>query len=406
MKTETRGVLVLILVTAMLFAPFGTAVGAPTIDTETGNTATTSDIQSGTTLAGFNASETNQSTVATFGDNSSSPTVEISRNDSDNVVLSNDTLTNVTAGNFDGTASDDRDTQWNMTFNHSEIADLERAINANVSTDVTLINGSNQTDTRTVRFFIETDNSTTVQNLDDVDADPDTSNAPVEVTEDASSGLFDLQIDTLGISATDFSELDTDDRAIDGENTDVVIVLSNESVGDDAANAVASDAADGEPLYGMTLVAAGDETTMPIRVYNEEPPDEIDDAEDGDTYAVYEEAGVGGEDAITIHLGSAYEDDDDVAVTGVLNAGTWAQIEHRVATSSTWQRVFGFVTVGRSMGSGGAESGISSAFAVLVLGAPEARRRSVEEAIEIDEPVSPEAPETPGSDGGQSQAEA
>lgn len=371
MQTDRKRVVAIALVAVMALSALtgGAVADAPTIDTETVSTTESSDITDGTTL---NVSGVGNETLEMTANDSAgdTPELEITVNGSDTVVGTNTSAVNESTNGTVGFSA------FNLSVEESDLDDVERTLDENVTTDWTVYQSSNTSNSTTIQVHLNFSDGRTVENIDDVDADPDTDDASVE-TEDLEDTLTRSSL----LQTLDFSELDVDDRSIDGENSEVVLVLTNDTVADDAANAVASDVGDGEPLFGMTLVLQGDETTMPIRVYNEEPADDVDDDDDGDTYGVYEDGGVGGEDGIVIHLGSDFEDDDEVAVTGVLNAGRFASLEHRVTTTDAWQSIGLFLG---GIGATDAPDGLV-AFAPLAIGAPTARRRPVEDAIEVDD---------------------
>lgn len=327
-------------------------VGAtvPSVDTSASDaTTTTSQLQDNTVLSNVSGVGNDTFTLQTNVTPDDTVEMKLQVNGSDTIVFRNTSAENVSAAGTSNSGA-----HYNLSVDEEDIDDIERTLDENVTVDVTVYDADNETDPgdaasagngTTIQVHMNFTDGRTVQNIDDVDADPDTDDAPVE-TEELSNEIFDTTIAIGGIQATDFSTLDVDDRDIDGENSEVVLVFSNDTVADDAANAVASDADDGDPLYAMPIQLQGDETTRWIRVYNEEPSDDVDDDDDGDTYGVYKEAGVGGEDGVVIHLGEAYEDDDEVAVVGTLNAGSFTTRWHQIRTSSIGQSLFGLVNLG------------------------------------------------------------
>lgn len=307
--------------------------------------------------------------------------MKIERNGSSTVVFRNTSPENLTAS-----GASNQGAHYNLSFSESDIDDLERTLDENVTIDVTTYDADNETGNETqVQIYLNFSDGRTVENIDDTDADED-SDSDVVTLEAPEESFLDLRVTALGVHSSDFSTLDVDDRDIDGENSEVVLVFSNDSVSDDAAAAVASDADDGDALFAMPLTVTGDETTRLIRVYNEEPADSVDDDDDGDTYGVYKEGGVGGEDGIVIHLGEDFEDDEEVAVTGTLNAGWLAQQNHRISTSS-WTQSLGLQDgsifhIGFGNIAGGAFGSLS---VLLVIGAPTRRRKPVEEVLVFED---------------------
>lgn len=376
MNQRQVSVLIFAIVVALGSVVGGAGAETPSIDTSTTDgTSTTSEIQSDSVIPNFNGSDNETRIVQVNMSAGNTPELEVTRNGSDTVLVTNDSAVNVSSEAVGGV-------NYNMSFEESDLAEMTRSINENVTVDVTPYQAANDSNSTTIQIYIENDNTSTVLNVDDTVADDEDE---IEVTEDAENGFLDTRV--TGFSTLDFSVLDVDERDVDGDNTDVIVVFSNTTVADHAADAVTSDADDGDALYGMTLVVHGDdEGTMPIRVYNEEVPDDVD--EDEDTYGVYKEGGIGGEDGVEINLGEHYEDEDSVEVTGKLNAGFGERLSHRAASSDLGLR-FG-LAISFDYDFGGSDGVV--VFAGLAMGAPAARRRPVEEAIEVDEP------ETPGED--------
>lgn len=357
--TRKRTVVVVALVALMVAAaaPVMANNKTPTVDSETSNTATTSEITQDTVVSSFQADSDNESTIGINGENGTSPEVEISRNDSDNVFHSNTSLNNESrqAGG----------TLWNMTPGHDEWADMEVSINENVTVDIKAINASNTSNSTVTTFFINATDDRTVENLDDTDADEDTDDAPV-TTESLDDSL--TKVTAFDIHTLEFSELDVEDREVAGDDTDVIVVFSNDTVADDASDAVPDGVADKDAMFRMTLVVSGDDgPTQPIRVYHEEAPDDVDD---DDTYGVYKDGGIGGEDGIEINLGDEYEDAEEFDVTGTLNAGRIAALQHRVATTDVWQS-----TVGGVLGLISLDGLLTAGVPTLLIGGVAARRR-------------------------------
>lgn len=368
----------LLVVTATMAG--GAGANTPTIDTSaTDGTATTSEITDGANFANVSGEDNSERFIMQLNITSGEDVdLFVERNDSGLRVHENDSAENVSTDSVGGV-------NFNLSYTGADIDDLERTLNENVSVDVVGHDADNESNSTKAVIHMDFNDDRTVETIDDTDADPDTSDAPV-TTED----LEDTLLRSSLVQSLDFSELDVDDRAINGSGDEVVVVFKNGTVADDAANAVASDAEDGDPIFGMTLVLEGDETTMPIRVYDEEIPDDVD--EDDDTYGIYQEGGIGGEDGIEIHVGDDFDDDDEVAVTGILNAGRWASFQHRIATTDF---VLGLGLSVSGAGVGADAFGVTSI--LFVIGAPVARRRPVEEAVVVDEPASP-GPDTSSAD--------
>lgn len=328
MTDTPKRLVALFLVATMLVAAAagGATATAPTVNDGTIDNAVTtgSEITDGSNVTGFDANESNESVLSYQADSNNSK-VELERNGSDTVVYSNSSADLLNWNNTDN------DGIFNVSINHGDLEDLERGINDNVSVDVIMSNNTSvdDPDTLTIEWFVETDNSTHVENVDDADVDD---GDDVDVTDDPWD-VFGQNV-TLGPLGSTFAEADYDDLSVDGDNTDVVLVFSNGSVADKFDDA-AEDASSEDKLSTLftntrtaILVAGDDGTTRAVPVYYEEAPDDKD--EDEDTYGVYEEGGVGGEDGVTIHLGEEFEDADEVDVRAVGSAGTFTMFSNYV----------------------------------------------------------------------------
>lgn len=329
MNHEHVGIVLVSLAVILAVIAGGAMGAAPTVDTSTTDaTTTTSQIQDDAVFQ--NVSGTDSSERFSLQVNMSpdlTPELKVQLNGSDDQVFHR----NQSAENVSAAGTNSGDAHYNMSFTGADIDDVERTVNENVTLDVIAYEAANETSNDTITFaHFDFDDDRTVENIDDTDADPDTTNAPVE-TESLDQSL--TRFTSFDIHTLEFSDLDIDDRAVNGDTTDVVIVLSNGTVRDHAADALPDDVEEGQFISRMTLVVSADEgPTQPIRVYNEgDLPDHVD--EEDDTYGVFKDDGIGGEDGIEINLGEEYEDADEVSVTGRLNAGLTDALVHQASTS-------------------------------------------------------------------------
>lgn len=324
-QTATRAlVLVVVLGMATSAMSGGAAAGTtPSIDTSTTDaTSTTSEVRDGDVYQNYNGSDNGTQIVQSIVSNYTVPELGVYVNSSGRRTLTNSSMANITAGS--------EGSHWNGSFGLSSLADVEHGINDNVTVDVVVLNNSTTSVTEPpqaaeMQVVLNTTDARTVQAIDSADV----KQGDIVSTLDQSG--------TFGINAlaNDLSTVDTNNRAVNNSSTDVVVVLSNGTVSEDFANAVASDSASGDALFSMpTVVSSDDGTTVPIRVYNDEAPDSVEDTE---TYGVYKS--VGGEDAIVVNLGDSFEDADQVSVRSVGNAGFIDAIQHRVATNNVFEGV-------------------------------------------------------------------
>lgn len=317
-KSKTFGSIAVAVLFSLMVVSGSVFAAAPTLDTSgTDDTTTQTEIQTGTTIANFTANDSKASTVQYVADSNNSK-VELRVNGEDYVVYENSSADqvdwNATSGNGN----------FNVSINHGDLADLERAINSNVTVNMTLVNDTTATtpDETFVEFFIESDNSSTVQNVDDADVDAET---VVELTSEEGFSVADFNI----TSGSDFSEIDQT-RDIDGQNTDVVLVFSNDSVASDYSNAV-DGLEEGDYVWG----AATSLEDTPAVVYYKEAPDHVD--EDDDTYGVYKED-IGGQPGIVYNLGDDFEGETTVDITAYGNVG-------KLLGDNSAASVYGYQTV-------------------------------------------------------------
>lgn len=172
-------------------------------------------------------------------------------------------------------------------------------------------------------MYVESDDSATVQNVGaaDVDAGDFGGNGAVDVQNE--NGTFGI----AALGGEDESRITTDERAVNGSATDVVLVASDSGVAEDFDRAT-EDAEAGAKLsslqtFGLStertvvLVKSGDsDSWRPVPVYSEEAPDSVDS---DSTYAVQKD--VGGETGVVTNLGSGYDDASTVEVKAVGSAG-------------------------------------------------------------------------------------
>lgn len=322
MTTTTRRALAVILTVFMVAAAAsgGSMAAAPTIDTSASDsTSTTSELTDGLTVNDTDGTNDTAHTLQvnmTAGDDVE---FNISRNGTDHVAAENTSMDNHT------TNSGANGGHWNGTVTESELDDLERPANGNVTTTVTFWNASNESESNSIVVHWNFTDDRAVENLDDNDTD---SEEGVE-TFDQENDL--TTVTTFDIHTLQFSELDVDDMSINGDAGEAVVVLANGTVSDHASDAVPDGVEDAGPIFRMTLkVSADDGPDQLIRVYHEEAPDDVDE---DDTYAVWKSDGIGGEDGIEINVGDEYEDADELSVTGTVNAGFIAANLHRIQTS-------------------------------------------------------------------------
>lgn len=362
-----RTALTLFVVATLLAAPFAGLGGAqaPQIDDNSPADDTTthqSEIADGGNLTNFSANISKNTTFEHITDDNNTK-VEIFRDNGSHIAYVNSS-TNFVAVN---TTASPTTNNHNTTVNHGALADVEHGIGENTSMRYKMYNNTSVSspDTANITFFIEWDNSTTVQNVDDTDVDDgDVVTVKEDVTEVAGMNL------TMGMLGADNSHVETDERSVNGTDTDVVIVMANDSVSDDFETP-ASDASNADKLSGFQLsrtavVMTVDDEVVAVPVYQEDVPSDVDETDD--TYALWQDD-YGGENALVINLGADdFDDPDDVEVDAVGNAGML-----RFATTYIQTSVSGLMaTMSAAMGAS-ANVLVGSLFAVAAV--PRRRQR-------------------------------
>jgi len=290
----------------------GATAATPTVNNSgTNDTTFTSEATDGTTLGENNTFEANGSaaTVHSFiTDDNSSVKQYITAKGTE--VYANTSATEV---NYNATSGE---STFNVSVNHGALADMEHSIGENVSTTWYMVNNTSAENPgeSNITVYVEWDNSTTVQNIDDSDVE---SEEIVTVTNE--TGPFGS---TIGPFGTTTADVETNDRKVNGSNTDVVIALSNSSA-QEMFDEGASEASSGDKLSSLwsgtrtvATVADGDGNTMAVPVFYEEASDDVDEDQ---TYAVYKK--VGGTWALSVNLGDSFEDAEEVSVNAIGSAG-------------------------------------------------------------------------------------
>ncbi len=325
----------LMLVTA---SAGGATAAAPSTNTSTTNDTTfTSEATDGATLGENN----------TFTGNDSAATVHSFVTDDNESVKQyitakgTEIYANTSANEVNYNATTGEST-FNVSANHGALADMEHGINSNVTTTWYMVNNTTADNPgeANITVYVEWDNSTTVQNIDDSDVEAED---VVTVTND--TGPFGATIGPLGTTSAD---VETDDRAVNGSETDVVIALSNESALD-MFDEGASEASSGDKLSSLwsgtrtvATVSDGDKTVA-VPVYHEESPDDV---EESSTYAVYKD--VGGTQSLVVNLGDSFEDSDEVTVNAIGSAGTTTMIVDYVTSGASGSS--GLINTGGMLG--------------------------------------------------------
>lgn len=303
-NSRIRTVLVVATVVGMAVAAvsFG-GIAAVTIDTETTDTASTSDLTDGTAVHDLDNSST-VSTIEVQSDNASS-------GDDFNVYFTvNDTNSDQDGTTFyesgeSWTATNESAGYYELNLTHATVfEDLERSAGENVSVDVKVVVNESETSEESVNFTITAVN------------DNDTAVAAVYGDEDGTQLTDTTSRFSLGSSLFGSDDDDepgavksTESTGVNATNTSTIRVeLVNGSAAD--AGAAAADRADSGEFLGFAGATAADQR-VPVFV-------ESADAEwldtDEDAYATLDSEG----DTLTVHNADTLVDEDgtvDVTTT-------------------------------------------------------------------------------------------
>lgn len=281
----------------------GALAAKPSIDTETTNTASTSELTDGSTIdisdGGINESDYHSVQYTADSANSS---VEITLNGTD------DEGGAVFYSNSSATVVDSASNTYKVSFSEEVLADVPRAVNENVTLDLTITNNTEveNPDTTTIQIHLQNGDQRSVVYVSDADVSSDEDDDMVALNE--SNTVAGIEIP---YTADDYSKVSGLSRDVNGSTTDVVVVYGNNSVADDYNSAVASDASEGDWLMMQGAAVGG----TPVKKYHEAAPDSVDSS---DTYGVYK-SDIGGQSGTVYNLGDGYSDADSVEVTSYGN---------------------------------------------------------------------------------------
>jgi hypothetical protein len=326
---NTKTVVAIALAALLVSAGAANVLAAkPSIDNETTNTPSTSELTDGSTInisdGGINDSDYHYVQYTADSANSS---VEITLNGTDDeggAVF----YENKTAETIDS-ASD----TYRVNFSERVLADVPRAINENVTLDLTITNDTEaeNPDTTTIQVHLQNGDDRSVVYVSGADVSSDEDDDIIALNKSKKIAGFEY-------SSTDYAKVSGLNRDVNGSATEVAVIYGNDSVASDYSEAVASDAGSGD--WVLMQAAALDGT--PVKVYNDAASDNVDE---GDSYGVYE-SDIGGESGTVYHLGDDYSDASSVEIESYGNKdyspmsfwdvtsafGTWNGIK----ATSTW----------------------------------------------------------------------
>ena len=295
-----------VLAIAVLVVSAGGALAAaPTIDTETTNTSSTSEVTDGTTIVNFQANSSNTSVLQASYD-SQNPKVEVLNAD-------NETVKTYTASDMNQTGNGTSTYYYNTTISHDVWNNVEISPGQNVTVHLRLTNNTQaeSPDTTNVTVHLDGAKGRTVRVVGSSLSD--------DVFSTASTGTFAL-VGTLDVGflgwGQDTSTYEADSGIpINGTNSTVELHYANDS-------AVSSLATVADELdtnaWAKSIIVQSD--SGPIKTYIGEAPDDVDSSA---TYAVWESSA----NDLVIHTGDNYEGETEISGLSVNgNAGFIDQI--------------------------------------------------------------------------------
>lgn len=306
MTTRIRKTLAVLVAITVLASGAGAAAIA--WDTETTNTATTSDISGATTTVTFHPTDNTKTIYAEVsGASTANLTLELSPATAgvDHVAYSNATPDTEDATNG----------HYSFTISHDELAEVPRE-STGATYNVSIINEDTDAEVLTTEIVLNSDGvneQRAIISVADDSADGDASALTPLVAD-----RLDLETESAGWANTlnVFSDANDTDVAtwsgyttVNGTNSTVTVKMDN-STAASAYDAAAEDRDDGEALKLSTVSING----IPHLVYNdEEPEDYPTDA----TLVTYDDTN----DELTIELGDEYENVSTVNVRSTGGAG-------------------------------------------------------------------------------------
>lgn len=299
-SSNSKTFVALAMAALLVTSGFAATAMAGSIDTSsTDATTTVSQVQDGDAIQ-HDANKSDAYTVQAIVANGTTPEMRIelnaSKHSADGVVFDRNTSMEQVGSGVEGT-------HWNGTFTEGDLADVPIKVDGNRTIDIEVYNSSNNSDVLAeMQVTLVESGNRTVAYLGDVEVDE---NSDIETVADNKS--------ILGFEylTNDYSHVSDLDRKVNGSQTDVVVVFGNDTLAEDYSNAVSSDAEDG----GWLVMQASALSGLPVKVYNEEAPDSV---EEGDSYGVYQ-SDIGGQAGITYELGDASEGEDEITVNSYGN---------------------------------------------------------------------------------------
>ena len=294
--------LVALAVTAV---PLGMAA-KPSLDSETTNTTTTTDVTNDSVLSDFDASASNHTYIEYTADSDNSA-VKIKDPDTGTVYYKNTSVMTT-----DGTNG-----HYAVNISHDELADMPVEANKNTTATVVITNNTEASnpDTFSFNLTLAADGSRTVVDL----------NNDVASNEDSFSsktlGLFGIESLAGLVGDHEVSSLDQNDLSVNGSNTTVTVYLSNQTA-QDAFSAATKGTEAG--VLDVDLSATMDTGSKEVVVphFIDEAPDT--DALDGTTYGVYHTDS----NKIVYHLGDEFDGKSEIDSMSVKsgNALSWGSV--------------------------------------------------------------------------------
>lgn len=281
---------------------------APTVDTETINTASTSELTDGDTVANFNASDVNISTLQMNVD-STDPGLKIVDPET------NETIKSITADSeFTQTYNDSTNStyHYNVTLQQSDFSTVAMDASENKTVTLRMVNNTSASnpDTSNITIYLEnTDERAVVRAGSTAE-----SSGLIDITEDDPSSL------AFWAESMNHSTLDTDNVGINGTNTTVYVVYADadaaapyEAAAEDKKGLLfSSDYEEGDRIKDQQVMLEGTH----YAAYSDAAPDDVADKDEA-TYAAYET--LDGEPTHRIELGEDFEGETSVDVETVGN---------------------------------------------------------------------------------------
>lgn len=314
MRFIHKSTLALVMVAVLLV---GAVAAAPSVDTETTQSAAQSELNDGDTVQDFNASNTAQLPTLSVSYDSDNPGIKVIDPESGAVIEEFTNTSDTTYFNvYDATNN-----SYNTTFNESDFAAVPMDASENKSVTLRLIGNTSKSSPNTTNITINlnnTDERAVVYASDKVTGD----NAPSgsSVTAEFNEGVGPFGVETLsvipGIDTHDVFTVEGESVGVNGSKTDLYLVYGSDNASTAFTSAMdrkrfgSYEKGDWVKTYQLNVEGTN------YKVFDTSAPE--DDVPE-DTFGTTTTVGPSNQDAIKADLGDDVSSKTTVDVTSTAN---------------------------------------------------------------------------------------